>query len=267
MQFSYSSASPSAQFLLDARFSQTLQENIPSDLYPGSPIEAFEIQSEIVLNLTRRYESEVCGFKLACTNDLAMKLLNVSEPFPGRLMTHSTHESGIEFNPHEFCHRVVELEFGFRIDQNVPPSDIPYNANTIKPYIGEFLPGIEIVDHRYEDFTQVGALALIADNAIHGQSVFGKACSDWREVDLKHHPVSLFINDTLFSTGTGINVLGDPLNVVAWLQNYLAQHSQSLQCGDQITTGTACDVYSAQPGDIIKADFGQLGEVSCSFNS
>ena len=265
MQTSSSIISPAAQFLLDARFSQTLHDNIPTELYPDTPQQAFTIQSEIISSLIQHYQSETCGYKLACTNDLAMNLLNVSEPFPGRLMSHSTHQSGIKFNPEDFCHRVVELEFGFRMNKDVPLSDVLYTADSIKPYIGEFLPGIEIVDHRYNDFSQVGALALICDNAIHGQSIFGPACADWQQLDLKQHVVELNINQQLFSRGSGANVLGDPLNVIAWLQNHLSQSNQTLRSGDLITTGTACDVYSAQSGDTIKADFGSLGEVSCSF--
>ena len=265
MQHSLPFLTPPAKFLLDARFSQTLHDNIPAELYPVTPLQAFEIQSEIVTNLTAKYHSEVCGYKLACTNNLAMNLLNVTEPFPGRLMSHSTHQTGVTFDYDDFCHRVVELEFGFRIDKDIPKTDTLYTAESIKPYIGEFLPGIEIVDHRYKDFTQVGALALISDNAIHGQSVFGEASLDWRSIDLSEHSVNLYVNQTLVSSGSGANVLGNPLNVIAWLQNHLCQRNQTLRGGELITTGTACDVYSAQRGDSIKADFGHLGDVCCFF--
>ena len=38
-----------------------------------------------------------------------------------------------------------------------------------------------------------------------------------------------------------------------------------LKSGDIITTGTACDIYNAEAGDEIVADYGSLGSVALSF--
>jgi len=65
--------------------------------------------------------------------------------------------------------------------------------------------------------------------------------------------------------GQGSAVLGHPLNVVAWLANELPKQGKQLRAGDYITTGVISDVYLAQPGDQLQADFGLLGSVVLGF--
>jgi 2-keto-4-pentenoate hydratase len=255
-----------ANFLLKHRISKETMENIPDDFYPDSETEAYAIQDVVVENLIEQNNSKTCGYKLACTNRSIMELLNVDGPLSGRIMSHSTHPEDIALVASDFVRRVVELEFVFVMENDAPEIDTPYSADTIKPLIGSFIPGIEIVDYRYDDFTKVGGNALIADNAIHGASILGKPDSVlWKEQDLSQHPVTLYINDQINAQGSGANVLGSPLNVMAWLANHLISRGNHLKTGDIVTTGTACNVYYANTGDRITADYGILGSVSLSF--
>lgn len=256
-----------AKFLLDHRSSHEVVENIPSELYPRTEEEAYQVQDRLVGCLTEEHNSSTCGYKLACTNPEIMTLLGVDGPLSGRLMTHSMHEDGTNLASDDFVLRVVELEFVFELDRDVPVTGDEYTTETILPFIGSFYPGIEIVDHRFFDFTLVGGNALISDNAIHGCSVLGKAHHDgWDEIDLANHPVDLVVNGEVRCRGSGKNVLGSPLNAMAWLSNHLQSRGLQLKAGDIVTTGTACDVYYAETGDDITGDFGKLGSVSLSFS-
>ena len=241
-------------------------DNIPGDFYPDSEADAYAVQDIVVQSLTEKNNSRTCGYKLACTNKPIMELLNVDGPFSGRMMCHSTHPEDVALVASDFVRRVVELEFVFVMEDDAPKMDIPYTGDTIKSLIGPFIPGIEIVDYRYDDFTKVGGYALIADNAIHGASILGSPDSVlWKEQDLSKHPVTLYVNEQINAQGSGANVLGSPLNVMAWLANHLISRERSLKSGDIVTTGTACNVYYANAGDRITADYGILGNVSLSF--
>jgi 2-oxo-3-hexenedioate decarboxylase/2-keto-4-pentenoate hydratase len=262
-----STVNQAAEYLLSARFNRETVENIPASIFPTSESAAYAIQDEIVAYLTELNHSAVCGYKLACTNKPIMELLGVEGPFSGRMMTHSTFEDGKVLAASDFVRRVVELEFVFVVESDLPDSGQNWNAESIRPWIGQFRPGIEIVDYRYADFTTVGGHALIADNAIHGVSILGTAEDQkWKSVDLVAHAVTLYVNDVVTATGSGANVLGSPLNVMAWLANHLQSRGRRLLAGDMVTTGTACDVYYAHAGDRITADFGSLGAVSTSFS-
>jgi 2-keto-4-pentenoate hydratase len=148
---------------------------------------------------------------------------------------------------------------------DVPASSVPYTWQTIAPFVAAVIPAIEVVDHRYTDWTAVGAPSLIADNAIHGAWIEGEPARDWKTADLGTHATSLIVNGETVRTGSGAAVLGHPMNVVAWLANELARRGTGLRKGDKITTGTTTAVYFANPGDRITADFGAFGRAEVSF--
>ncbi|MXZ80575.1 MAG: hydratase [Gammaproteobacteria bacterium] len=255
-----------AECLLSSRQGKTVQDNLPPSCYPGSAEEAYRVQEELVSRVVIQHDSRVIGYKLACTNRPLMELLGTDEPFYGCLMEHSTHASGAELAAADFTQRIVESEFMLEMGADLPASDTPYTAETIAPFVGKLIPAIEVVDHRYTDFTKVGVNALIADNAIHGASVLGEPDGEkWKTIDLAAHEVVLQINGEVVERGSGANVLGSPLNAMAWLGNRLQSRGKGLRKGDIVTTGAACPIYHAVAGDRILVSFGELGEVDLSF--
>ena len=60
-------------------------------------------------------------------------------------------------------------------------------------------------------------------------------------------------------------VLGHPANGVAWLANKLAPHGESLPAGQVILAGSFTRPVFVGEGDVIHADFGDLGAVTCRF--
>ena len=186
-------------------------------------------------------------------------------PFFGVLMSHSSHRSPATLRGTDFTVRCAEAEFGFEMAADVPAGPT-YTADTIRDFIGAAMPSIEIVDHRYHDWKTVGAPSLLADNAIHGAWVMGEPYAGWRQIDFAKHPVKLVVNGERTFTGSGAAVLGNPLSVVAWLANELPKFDRRLRRGDRITTGVTTDIYLAQPGDRLLADFGMMGRVSLEFD-
>jgi len=73
------------------------------------------------------------------------------------------------------------------------------------------------------------------------------------------------VNGTLLREGTGSNVLGHPLNALEWLVNNLSARGIGLRFGQYITTGVTTEVYMAERGDRITADFGPVGSVDLTF--
>ncbi len=257
--------SDTTEWLLAARKNMSVESNLPKSLYPDSSRQAYQVQEELVSKMVRLHDSPVIGYKLACTFTPLMKMLGTDGPFYGCLMEHSTYENKCTLATEDFTVRIVEPEFLLEMNADLPVTDEPYTAQSIFPYIGNLIPSIEVVDHRYIDFTKVGVNALIADNAIHGVSVLGEAVSDWKNIDLITHKVDLCINGEIKETGTGANVLGNPLNAMAWLANTLESHGKRLKKGDLVTTGATSPTYQAVAGDVVRGDFGELGDVVVSF--
>jgi len=253
-----------ADYLFDMRVNKRQVAALPADVVPRSLADGYQVQELLVKNLLERGNGHPIGYKIACTSTLAQKALGVDAPFFGVLMSHSTHRSGVTLPGTDFVVRCVEAEFGFAMSADVP-SGTTYTPETIKPFIGAVIPSIEIVDHRYHDWKTVGAPSLLADNAIHGCWVEGEPNTHWQGIDFAKHPTTLTVNRNQNFPGTGAAVLGNPLNVVAWLANELPKFGRRLSRGDKITTGLTTDVYLANAGDHLAADFGTLGRVEMTF--
>ncbi len=250
-----------ADFLFDLRTSPRTVDVIPAEFCPESLDQAYKIQNALTKGLLSHYGGEQIGYKIACTNKLAQELLNVEAPFFGHLLSSSTYPSPVRLKANTFTHRLIEPEFAFELDADVPASSIPYTKDSIAAFVRSLLPAIEFVDWRYKDWTTVGIKSLVADNAIHGAWIHGKRHKNWREFDLSIHNVQLRVNGNVTEKGSGAAVLGHPLNALAWLANELPRHDLSLKAGDLVTTGVTTNVYFAETGDKIQADFGALGTV------
>ena len=253
-----------ADYLFELRRKPRPVAALPEDMVPRSLAEGYQVQEQLVHKLFARLGGHPIGFKIACTSQLAQQALGVDGPFFGVLLSHSSHCSPATLPGSAFTVRCVEAEFGFEMAGDVPAGPA-YSVETIREFIAAVIPSIEVVDHRYHDWKTVGAPSLLADNAIHGAWVPGEPVWDWQDIDFAQHPVTLTIDDERTLTGSGAAVLGNPLNVVAWLANELPRFGRQLRRGDRVTTGVTTDIYLAVPRDRLTADFGRLGRVGLEF--
>ncbi len=257
--------SAAADFLAGHRFDQTKFAHVPEPIRPATLADAYQVQRAVVARLLARGGGSPVGYKIACTSQLARESLNVPHPLFGRLLSFSTHAAPATLPAAAFTTRTIEPEFGFQMAADVPHSDTPYTIERIRPFVGLAFPSIEIVNHRFDDWSVVGANTVAADNAIHGAWVFGAGVDGWRELDLAAQTVRLYADGRLVREGAGAAALDHPLNALAWLANALGEHGLALKQGDYVTTGVVCDVYPGAAGETLVADFGPLGSVSMRF--
>ena len=251
-------------YLTGNRLHQRTIDSIPTFIRPPDMATAYRMQDVLVKRLLTRQGGMQIGYKIACTSDGVQQLLKVDGPLFGQLLSFSSYQSPAKVRAADFRVCVIEPEFAFRMKSDVPMTQTPYSAESIGPFIEAILPSIEIVTHHFVDWAKVGAPSIAADNAIHGAWVRGKPFKEWATLDLLTHRVSLTVNGQLFDEGTGAAVLGHPLNALAWLANELHKQGKQLREGELITTGVCMNVYSAQAGDELQADFGSLGAVDVS---
>lgn len=247
--------------LYDLRLTVTTVDELPADLRPTGLDSGYAIQDELVARLETRFGGSRIGYKIACTNIHAQRLLNCSAPVFGRLSSCFTHSSPAKINGKEFSLLGIEPEFAFEIGEDVPPSHTTHSADTIAEYVARVIPAIELVGHRFADWSKFDAPTLVADNAVHQAWIPGIPVDQWRELDFVTQPVELIVNGDVALKGIGANVLGNPLNALAWLANELPMRGRTLKSGELVTTGTCTEVYTAKQGDTIEADFGGLGSV------
>ena len=254
-----------SQLLLEVRLTRQRLARLPVELQPVDAEQAYVSQAGCVDRLLHHYGGETIGYKIACTNEIAQRLLKVSEPFHGRLLSAFAQASPAHFHAGDFFMRVMEAEFAFRFAKDLPPGEKEASREEIADALEGVLPSIEIVDSRYASWTDMDAPALILDNAVHGAWVMGALVRDWRHLDLAAQPVTLRANGKVVETGSGAAVLGHPLNALAWLVRRLHARGVTVKAGEYVTTGVTTDIFLAQAGDHVIADFGALGTVEVIF--
>ena len=231
---------------------------LPEDLRPHTREQGYAIQALIA----SRSAFPLFGWKIAATSKAGQAHINVDGPMAGRLLRERVFLAGaaVPFGANHM--RVIEAEFAFKMAADIAPRNTPYVAGEVLAAVGSLHPAIEIPDSRFDDFTQVGAAQLIADNACAHYFVLGEAtAADWRSMDLVHHDVTGTIAGRPPVSGKGGNVLGDPRIALTWLANELSSLGLTLRGGEVVTTGTCIVPPVIAPGDRFTADFGVLGHV------
>ena len=257
----------SAEFFHAARVQRRALDSIPPELTPESVDIGYQVQRAMVDRLCISEKTSPAGYKIALTNPAAQAMLGIPHPVYGRLLRSRLFQDLAVIPAKDYVSRIVEAEFAFEIARDVPPSDTPYTASSIKDCIGAMHPAIEIADNRLPTLGDVSATTLAADNAIHGCLILGDPIDDWQDTNLAGTEVTLEVNEKEMRTGTGKNVLDHPLNALAWLANTLPEYNMSLSAGNYVTTGLATDSpFEAQAGDRLRATFEGLGKVSMRFD-
>ena len=256
-----------ARLLARARIGHKRLPALSDATRPKTTKEAYDCQGAVVAETLLHYGGRLAGYKVACTNVTAQRQLGVDGPFFGRLLSPFVYESPATVDPGQFFMRVIEAEFGFRMAVDLPPVSAPRSRDEIADAVDGLIPALEIVDSRFDSWTTVGAVSLIADNACNAGWVRGPLLKDWRKLDLAAQDVRVFVNGELARVGSGAAVLGHPLNALQWLVNKLSSHGVGVRAGQYMTTGVTSEVYMAEPGDRIRADFGDAGTAELTFSS
>jgi 2-keto-4-pentenoate hydratase len=235
---------------------------LPDDLRPGTRAEGYAVQAL----LERRSKSALFGWKIAATSRAGQEHIGVDGPIAGRLLAERVKPAGAQLQLDHNAMRVAEPEFAFRIGADLPPRSTAYTVEQVLAAVESLHPAIEVPDSRYENFAQVGAAQLIADNACAHEFVLGAASTaSWRSLNLVEHEVMGVINDGAAAKGKGANVLGDPRVALTWLANELSRLEITLRAGQTVTTGTCMVPLTVKPRDRVFVDFGILGTLTARF--
>lgn len=258
------SAGAASDLLFETWQTGAVIKALPVGLRPTDRRQAYLIQAQIEM----RSNKPLFGWKIAATSTAGQRHIGVDGPIAGRLLAERVFGAGdvIPFGANRM--RVAEAEFAFYMERDLRPRIEPYGVKEVVDAVGALHLAIEIPDSRYEDFVSAGAPQLIADNACAHLFVLGpKAPAGWRELDLASYEVTGRIDGRLQCDGVGANVLGDPRIALTWLANELSAHGITLAAGQIVTTGTCVTPMEIRPGDVVSADFGLLGRVSCSIGN
>lgn len=249
--------SETARTLHELRQARELVGGLPAALEPPDFAAAYAAQDALVA----LSEDTRVGYKIGATNEDAQQLLRVSEPFFGQLLTSCVHASGATLSVGSA--RVgIEPEFAYTVAQDVLPAAVPYTGESIAPFAAFVIPSIEVVWTPFQDWAAVGAPSLIAANAAQEAWIHGEPAPAGASEEIEPIHVRAYADGQLQAEGGAAAVLGHPLNALAWLANTLLEQGKQLRGGDYVTTGVCTQLFFAEAGQSVTADFGRLGVVS-----
>jgi 2-keto-4-pentenoate hydratase len=205
--------------------------------------------------LARRGERPI-GWKLAATAPSGQAIMGVKEPAFGFLPFHQ-YSSGAEISASGFADLRVEAEVAFKMRTGLAGPGV--TAAGAQSAVKGALPAFELLDFIYSGTPRAGDYIA---NSIHGQAVvLGSPLTPLRRLDLASERVVFERNGEIVGNYTAAEVMGNPLNALAWLANQLTKRGQSLKPGDIVISGGISKLLRSKVGDSISATFAHLGSV------
>jgi 2-keto-4-pentenoate hydratase len=202
---------------------------------PATVSDAYDIQDRYVA-LLRGETGEPVGYKVGLTSAAMQAFCRISHPIAGVVLAARVHRSGASVQRADFGRLGLEFEIAVRIKSDVPIAATPCTAETIAPHIGGICAGVELVDDRAADYASLDVRSLVADNSWNAGIVLSEFKSSWP--DLAALPRRATRDGDPIGEGYGRDILGHPLNSVAWLATHLASRGASLKAGDVVMTGS-----------------------------
>ncbi len=212
-------------------------------------------------------QKDIFGWKIAASNKAGQKHIGVSSPLLGVLLEEkkSDFNESINLLPNQML--VAEVEFIFKIKYDLDFTKTFYSNDDTFLMIESLYGGIELPDSRFMNFTKAGEINLIADNACANQFILGpKLSAEWKNKNLNDQKVFISVNNEIFEYGLGKNVLGSPILALNWLLNELLEFKIPLKKGHFVATGTVTKPIPIKKGDVVKADYSDLGNFQINLN-
>ncbi len=204
----------------------------------------------------------VAGHKVALTTKAARDHLGVHEPCYGHILSTCVYANDAEVPIGNLAAPHIEAEIAFVLGEDlrgpgVTPVDVMRATRGI-------LPALELVDLKVQG-DGIQAADVIIHNALHGGLVSGSRLIALDALDLQYEGVTVEYNGQLHGSGTGFEVMGNPVNPIVWLANKLPEFGDWLRAGETIISGSMVTPVEVKPGDYVKATYSRMGSVGARF--
>ena len=233
---------------------------------PADTDAAYCIQDGFIAQLMQQRHCALAGYKIAITTPAMRNMVGFQDSISGRLLADQLHHSGHAVRARDYVRLIVEFEIAFELARDLPADARPWTGATILEHVKCAYPALEIADDRNADYPSLkqSVLTLIADNAWNQGLVLGAPLSGLDAASIQALEGTAFIDGQEVGRGTGRDVLGHPLDALAWLANHLAARGLSLHAGDVVTTGSLVKSQFPVAGNRIAFRVPGLGDVQLS---
>ena len=227
----------------------------PLDLEAG-----YRVQDQLREMLVARGE-RVVGWKTGLTGKTTQEFMGIPHPVSAFLLGDGVYATGDTVPLSRFAELVVEAEIAFLMKRDLAGPGVTAAAALLA--VEGALPALELPELRWDGKPTGGD--LVADGVSGNALVLGQPLTRILGLDLGLEGVVYEMNGQIMATNTAAEVLGNPLNSLAWLANNLGERGLSLRAGDVVMSGSISALLRPKAGDVVTARFTRLGSVSARF--
>jgi 2-keto-4-pentenoate hydratase len=244
-----------ADLIAAARRDGTRLDLLPEAFRPRDEAEAYRVQKALHARLRGRR----IGYKIGCTTPVMQKFLRIPNPCAGAMFDTGMSHLSATLPFAAFRHVGIECEIAVRLGSDVASG--PFTAERMAKAVTTCMAAIEIVDDRFVDYRKMDTPTLIADDffnwgCVLGPEVLADAGAMTEAVG------TTAINGVEVGRGRGSDVLGHPLNALAWLAESLAARGEHLRAGEIVSTGSLVETKWLAQGDHALVAVSGLGSVT-----
>lgn len=255
-----------AELLCRARLDRTRFGRLPEDCRPPDQATAYAVQDALHRQLSAAGHGALAGHKIGCTTPVMQRFLGIDSPCAGGVFAPTVQQRRGELRHRDFRRAGVECEIAVRLAAPLPDRGTPYDHLSVAPAVGACMAAIEVVDDRYQDYKSLDTPTLIADDFFNAGCVLGDPVEETDDLDLTALFGRMTINGAEVGRGRGRDILGNPLDALAWLANGLAGRGRTLGAGDFVLLGSLVQTVWVEPGDLVEIEIEGLGGASARFS-
>ncbi len=163
-----------------------------------------------------------------------------------------------------FTWRGIEAEIALRLGRPVSAQEAAaFDGDSAANFVDGMAVSIEVVDSRWQQYTDAPSLLKLADLQAHGALVLG----EWRPyqaLDWAAQRCQVRIGAQSFER-RGTHALGDPAYGLAEWLRHATRNGQRVEAGTVVTTGTWVGILPAAAGDLVTVEFDGIGDASIQF--
>jgi 2-keto-4-pentenoate hydratase len=229
---------------------------LPAELIPANLDEAYAIRQAFEDIEIAAGRGAVAGYKIGLTTPVMQKLCGVDEPVYGAIFAGEVHHGRAELAVRNYCRLGIETEIAVRLGEDLPQGG---DRERVAAAVEGCMAAIELLEDLRHDYKRLSAAAMVAGNVWNAGIVVGPPVADWRRLNLAQLTARLTINGREIGHGTGGDVMGNPLNALAWLADKLAADGTPLKRGMIVMTGSMVPIQFPAAGDRAVVAVDRLG--------
>lgn len=207
--------------------------------------------------------ARVVGRKIGLTSPAVQQQLGVDRPDFGVLFDDMDVSALTEVPSERLLQPKTEAEVAFRLGSDLV--DGPLDIAQVRGAVAYAVAALEIVDSRIAGW-DIRFSDTVADNASSGLFVLGERRLTLDEFEPVEVAMTMELDGSVVSQGTGAACLGDPLNALTWLARTAAELGDPLLAGQVVLSGALGPMAPTPPESVVSADLGPLGTVRAKFS-